>query len=70
MMKTKLRNCTTSTLQSDLEDIEHLLNTVETQVTAIASQLDEGDMEFFLNTNLIQSRDNAVQAHYRTVFGL
>lgn len=69
MMRTKLRACTTRTLDRDVADIQFLLDNFPAEVAAIAGRLEAGGRDFFLNTAYIRSLPASIQARYRQVLG-
>lgn len=69
MMKSKLRAWSIRAAQRDFLDIRHLLENYGAEVSAICSQLDVDDVEFFLNVEGVEGVDEQRQASYRKLFG-
>ncbi|KAF1961480.1 hypothetical protein CC80DRAFT_532095 [Byssothecium circinans] len=67
MMRTKLRHCTTRTMERDLEDIKFLLDNFAGDVAAVRSQLDDGDIEYLLARDYITSLGSQWVARYRSI---
>jgi hypothetical protein len=67
MMRTKLRHCATRTMERDLDDIKFMLDNFRDEVVAIRNQLDDGDVEYFLDRDYIKGLGDKLQTYYRSL---
>ncbi|OAL44276.1 hypothetical protein IQ07DRAFT_636334 [Pyrenochaeta sp. DS3sAY3a] len=67
MMRTKLRHCATRTMDRDVIDLKFMLDTFRDEVVAIRNQLDDGDIEAFLDRDYIKELGDAWRTYYRSL---